>query len=106
MTVRVTDVATAHALAAEDRLDREHPGYGRAFIDLFRAVLTAIESMPRQFPKVDDGPDGAEFREAFIARFEYRVIFAFRDASTGEVVAVVHARRKPGTWTRYLPSSN
>ena len=103
MTVFVSPTALGHVDAAAIRLDRQRAGYGDTLNDLFAAAVSAIRLAPRQFPRAEDG---AEFREAFIARFEYRVVFAVRDADTVEVVAVVHARRKPGSWSRHLPSSN
>lgn len=105
MTVLVAPSAIEDVDAAARRLEVEHPGYGLAMADLFDAAVDAIRRGPRQHPRADDGPPGLEVREVFIRRFEYRVLYALAgDAAT--VLRVVHARRRPGSWVRGLPSPN
>lgn len=104
MTFRITATALAEASEAEARLDFEQPGYGQDFIRLFGIAVREVEANPQMYPRTDDGPDDIETREYFIRRFEYRVIYTLPDPDVIEVIGVVHARRKPGSWTRRLPT--
>jgi plasmid stabilization system protein ParE len=106
MTLVVAPDALEDVDAAAVRLNGERPGHGDVLNDLFAAALTAIGSEPRRFARCEDGPDGIEFREAYIARFGYRVIFTARDADVVEVVAVIHVRRRPGAWADRLNDRN
>lgn len=102
MTAVVSESAHQEALAAERRLDSEQPGYGAQFIDLFEVAVRAIGNRPRFYPRTEDGPAGVETREYYIDRFEYRVIFVFRRDDVVEVIALVHARRRPSSWVGRL----
>ena len=101
MNYRITSGTMADALAAEDRLDGEQAGFGPAFAALFRAAVEAVVAAPRQYSPTEDGPDGVEAREFFIRRFEYRLIYGF-DADEIVFLALVHARRRSGSWVRRL----
>lgn len=106
MNVRVSDSAELDSLEIEVRLDTEHPGYGSQFISLFEGALRSIERQPRLHARTEDGPDEIETREVFIARFEYRVIFGFVSEELVEVIAIVHARKRPSSWVGRLSDWN
>jgi plasmid stabilization system protein ParE len=106
MTVVTSPMALEDVDAAAVRLNRERAGHGDALNDLFAEAVREIGRMPRRFPRAEDSPPGVECREAFIERFEYRVIFSFASAEMVEVLAVVHARRKPASWHRRLSELN
>ncbi len=97
MNFRVLPAADDDADSVERRLDREQPGYGLDFSILYRSALAAIRNAPRQHSPTDDGPDGIETREVFLARFNQRVIYAVTDAEV-VILAVVHAHGRPGAW--------
>ena len=97
MTLCVTAGARRDALHTERRLEREQSGFGTAFSDLFETAVSAIRNAPRQHSPTDDGPDGTETREVFLARFNQRVIYAVTDAEV-VILAVVHAHSRPGAW--------
>ena len=97
MTLRVTAEARSDALETEARLERERPGFGQAFTGLFDAAVVAIRNAPRQHSPTEDGPDGIETREVFVARFNQRVIYAVTDTAV-VILAVVHAHSRPGAW--------
>ncbi len=102
---RILPAAQADVFAAEDRLEREQAGYGTAFGGLMATAVADLTDRPRSFAPAEDGPPGVEVREAFVARFEYRVIFVV-DGDEVAVIAVIHARRKPGAWLRRLTELN
>ncbi|MCE9562438.1 MAG: type II toxin-antitoxin system RelE/ParE family toxin [Planctomycetes bacterium] len=63
----------------------------------FVAPFHLSGSTPQMYPRTEDGPEEPENREYFIARFEYRVIYAiWRDEAV--IVAVIHARHRPNSW--------
>ena len=93
------------ALRAEQRLEREHPGYGPAFADEFRTGVLAVLAQPRLYSPAADGPARLETREYFIRRFNYRLVYAL-DGETVVFVAVVHAKRRPRSWWRRLAGLN
>src|SRR5689334_12225738 len=105
-TFRVSEDARSETLTTERRLESEEPGFGRDFIQLFEEAAREITAHPRMFPRTEDGPDGTETREYFIRRFEYRVIYFFPLPPIVEVIAVLHARRRPGVWVWRLPPTS
>ncbi|MBA4062943.1 MAG: hypothetical protein C0501_04400 [Isosphaera sp.] len=101
MNVRTLPVADDDATAAGDRLEARQAGLGARFALEFGRAVAAIEADPRLHPRTEDGPDEPETREFYIARFQYRVIYAiWKDEAV--VVAVTHARRRSGSWQSRL----
>ena len=97
MNVRSLPSAEDDVIAVGDRLDSEQAGYGARFAADFEKAIVAIGVNPRMYARTEDGPDEPENREYFIARFEYRVIYAiWRDEAV--IVAVLHARHRPNSW--------
>ena len=97
MKVRSLPAAKADARAAGDYLNNQQRGLGRQFAAEFRLAFGAIRANPQSYPRTEDGPDEPENREFTIARFHYRVIYAVWKGEA-VIVAVLHARRQPGTW--------
>ncbi len=105
MNLIVSPLAQIDSFLTQDRLEQEHPGYGLAFAQELSKAIDEIVVTPRLFSPTEDGPTGIETREFFIARFLQRVIFMIED-DTITILAVVHARRRPGSWTDRLTESN
>ena len=63
----------------------------------FAEVVDRIEQSPEQFPLCDE--EG--FRFAILDRCPYSLIYRVIE-STAQVVAVAHARHKPGYWAGRL----
>ena len=101
MNVRVTAGARLDALQTEARLEREQAGFGTAFADQFEAAVAAIRATPRLHSPTEDGPEGVETREVFIARFNQRVIFVVTDGEA-VILTITHAHRRPGAWVSRL----
>ena len=106
MRVRVSESAELDSSAIEKRLESEHRGYGSRFTDLLENALREIERNPRMLGRTDNGPIAVETREYFIERFEYRVIFGFVTDDLTEVIAIVHARKRPDSWVWRLSEWN
>ena len=105
MTVRVEPAARQDARRAAARLESERRGYGNAFAREFGRALAAIEANPRMYGRTEDGPDEPENREYFIARFEYRVIYAIVNEEA-VIVSLTHARKPPGSWLNRLTDTS
>jgi hypothetical protein len=81
MTLNVLPEFESDALEIEDRLEREHSGYGDDFRDLLDLIIEKVVENPFRFGRVDDGPNDVEAREGYIHRFEYRVIYVLHAES-------------------------
>lgn len=88
--------AAARELAADLRYyERDHPGRGRRFVLAVDEVVRQIAESPERFPILFE-PD---IRSAKVHRFPYRVVYVVV-APHIDVLAVAHAKRRPGYWRR------
>jgi plasmid stabilization system protein ParE len=97
VNVRMLPAAEEDAREAGDGLDLNRDGWGAAFAAEIGRAVAAITANPQLYPRTEDGPDFPENREYFIARFEYRVVYAIWKGEA-VIVAVTHARRRSGAW--------
>lgn len=97
MTFRVSQAARGDIARTARWYDGQPGRYGSAFLDEIDAAFKAILANPRIHSPVEDGIEGYEVREFFIARFQQRVIFWMTESET-LVVSVVHATRREGSW--------
>ncbi|MBC7978858.1 MAG: type II toxin-antitoxin system RelE/ParE family toxin [Myxococcales bacterium] len=67
---------------------------GANFVDLVDRTLAGIGESPYQSPT---WPDDPRVRKRVLARFPYAVFYAVR-ADAVLVLAIEHAKRRPGTW--------
>ena len=84
--------ARAEFLAAVEYYEECETGLGRQFRQLVEAEIHNIEFMPFRF-RVLHTP----FRRCLIPKFPYYIIFSI-EPSFILVIAVAHAKRKPGYW--------
>src|SRR5688500_195822 len=89
--------AQDEAMAAARTYDGKTPGLGDDFVDELEAIYDRIEADPVAFPLAFDAPARRIVREAVTKRFPYRVLYIQRQSDI-VVVAVAHARRRPGYW--------
>ena len=97
MTVRVLPAAQDDARTIRDRLQTQPFGDSSKFAADMRLAIAAIKATPQMYPRTEDVPDEPENREYFIERFQYRVIYAIWH-NEAVIVAVIHARHRPGSW--------
>jgi plasmid stabilization system protein ParE len=97
MTLRVVPAANEDVAALADRLELARAGWGAKFLADYRTAAESVERFPQMFPLVDDGVAGLDIRHALLDRFELRVVYVVRDTEA-VIVAVVHARRRGGSW--------
>lgn len=86
--------AAARELADEIRYyDERYPGRGQRFAHAVDSTLSLLAEFPLAYPLLYE-PD---IRSAKIARFPYRVVYLVL-AGTIDVLAIAHAKRRPGYW--------
>lgn len=90
--------AAAREFAADFRYyEKDHPGRGIRFVAAVDAALRQIAAAPSRFAILYE-PD---IRSVKVKRFPYRVVYVVVDDAI-DVIAVAHAKRRPGYWRRKL----
>ena len=74
-------------------------GLGSEFLDEVEAILPLVASSPRSFPRLQGVNATLEIRRALLARFPYALVFLVQQEQEDvRVLAVAHAKRRPGYW--------
>jgi len=95
--VRLSPEAIDELVEAAVWYRARRPGLESEFLAEFDRVLPLIGSSPASFPRLLDMPEDLVIRRALLPRFPYAVIFM--DLGTEiRVLAVAHAKRRPGYW--------
>lgn len=97
MKVRALDSVEADLDRIARYLERERPGWGFKFVDVYDAVYATIERLPQLYPLVDDGYPPHEIRNAILDHFDYRVIYAVKP-DEAVILTVTHTSRRPKHW--------
>jgi plasmid stabilization system protein ParE len=84
--------ALAEYVAAVAWYERDYVGRGERFQVVVEQALAAIARAPRSFPK----RLGAY--AVLVPRFPYVVFFEVLESETIRILAVAHAKRRPGYW--------
>ena len=92
--VRFHEVAEAELDAAAAWYDQQRQGLGGQLITAIGAKITAILETPVRWPRV------GRTRRALVGRFPYSIVYRELSHDEIEIVAVAHARRRPGYWRR------
>ena len=86
--------AEEELFAAMQWYETRRPGLGMEFIGVVEHALGRIADSPGQFAV---WTADSRYRRAVLDRFPYVVLFEERPEAV-EVVAVAHAKRRPGYW--------
>jgi toxin ParE1/3/4 len=84
--------ARAEFLAAVEYYEETQLGLGRRFRAAVARVLEGMETMPFRYRVLH-----APFRRCLVPNFPYAIIFTI-ETDFILIVAVAHAKRKPGYW--------
>lgn len=96
-TPKLHPAAIEDAQAAKDWYAEHNVAIAQAFVDELDRAMGLIATRPHQFPTYTGGA-----RRYLLHRFPYMVVF--REVGDDiEVIAVAHARRRPGYWRSRLP---
>jgi hypothetical protein len=95
--IRLFPEAVAELAEAAEWYSGRRPGLELDFLDQVERILLVIEGSPASFPRLLDLPEDLGIRRALVPRFPYAVVFI--DLGTEvRVLAVAHAKRRPGYW--------
>ena len=90
--VKLLAVAEADMAEAKEWYRRCHPYLEADLILCVEETLARIGRHPFSFPRLSE-----EFRQAFVHRFPYRIVFG-TVADLIVVIAILHTSRHPRTW--------
>ncbi|HRI08595.1 MAG TPA: type II toxin-antitoxin system RelE/ParE family toxin [Nannocystaceae bacterium] len=89
--------AEAELVEAWAWYEAQRAGLGEEFVACFEAVISIAARAPNAFPA-----SVGEVRRALVRRFPYGVFYTL-DGESLVVLAVAHARRRPGYWQGRIP---
>lgn len=90
--VELLDGAVAEAAAARRWYEERSPVAAALFIDELSLGITAIADAPTTWPQYVVGT-----RRYLMRRFPFFIVYRSID-ETVQIVAIAHARRRPGYW--------
>jgi toxin ParE1/3/4 len=82
---------------ARGRYEQHRPGWGTVFEAEFDRAVARIRTTPQAGPSFR-----GRFRWVRLRRFPYLIYYLIIDPHRVRVLAVAHARRRPGYWIRRL----
>ncbi len=95
--VRLSPEAVTELAEAAQWYAARRPGLEVEFLTEVERVLPLIGTSPASFPRLLDLPADLVVRRALLPRFPYAIVFM--DLGTEiRVLAVAHAKRRPGYW--------
>lgn len=97
MDVRFHRLAIREYEETRDWYEGRREGLGESFTDEVDRAIARIAKSPTRWPVVF-----VKFRRVRLRRFPYYLYYHVVDASRALVLAVAHARRRPGYWRRRL----
>lgn len=89
--------AEADLAAAVSFYEEKRPGLGRELISAIERALAAIEEAPGAQPLFHHGH---AYRRYKLARFPIVIVFSEDESQAVTVIAVAHAKRRPGPPSR------
>jgi plasmid stabilization system protein ParE len=95
--LRFLRAAQVEYQAAVDHYEASESGLGQRFRDEVHEALSRVREFPAAFARLRESPTDIEMRALLLASFPIKVVYSVGDNGV-VVVAVFHARRKPGYW--------
>lgn len=77
--------------------DEQRAGLGEELLEELERLFERMSQLPRSFPSLMDPAPELGLRRALLSRFPYGVVFVELEDRI-RVVAIAHAKRKPGYW--------
>lgn len=99
MKIRLLKGAESDMRTAAAWYEKRQAGLGEDFLQELARRLEVVELQPHQFGREDCNRKGRDVRFCRLRRFPYRIVFEIREACL-VVLAIAHARRRPGYWKR------
>ncbi len=95
--VRFAPEVAAELVDAIRWYEERRSGLGDELLAEIESILPIIGSRPRSFPQLATKSPSYEIRRALLPRFPCAIVFLVR-AEELRVLAVAHAKRRPGYW--------
>jgi toxin ParE1/3/4 len=83
---------------AAEWYEERRSGLGDELLAEVDRVTREIDSRPASFPFVLDAPRELGIRRALLKRFPFALVFLQKPDGALRVLAVAHAKRRPGYW--------
>lgn len=77
--------------------ERNRPEFGQELLDEVSAAIDRVRKAPMAFPPAPGVAQRHGARRALVKRFPYSIVFVDRKDEI-LVVAIAHAKRRPGYW--------
>lgn len=97
MNVSFLPAASKELKSAISHHEASRPGYGSVFASEFQHAVERMKADPDSFTKVE-----GEYRSISLRKFPYSVVFRRVSEVDVIIVAVAHAKRRPGYWRQRL----
>jgi len=94
--IRFHPAAAQEAESAYDWYAARNPSAAHGFREELRHAVDAVADNPRTWPR-----QGSRVRRYVLPRFPFTLVYLLRGDEV-EVIAVAHARRRPGYWRSRL----
>jgi toxin ParE1/3/4 len=99
--LRFHESAVTEIRSAAAWYEGQHPGLGEAFLDALDVRLLQLAESPWIGRPFSGASPNDPVRRAHLGRFPYMIVFLEVDDEV-RVLALMHARRRPGYWRRRL----
>jgi plasmid stabilization system protein ParE len=99
MKIRLLKGAESDMRTAAAWYEKRQAGLGEGFLQELTRRLKDVELQPRQFGREECHRTERDVRFCRLGRFPYRIVFEIREPWI-VILAVAHARRRPGYWKR------
>ena len=99
--LRFHDDALAEIASAADWYDRQREGLGDEFLDSLHARLEQLIATPSLGGRLVGAVSDIPARKLLLTRFPYVIVFV-EVGDEIRVLAVMHAKRRPGYWMKRL----
>lgn len=98
--VRFIEEAEIEFMDSIVHIEQRRTGHG----ERFRNAVYAVREMISRFPEIGARYPGTPCRQHVMIDFPYSVIYA-ESTDAIEIIAIAHAKRRPGYWKSRLPRS-
>lgn len=99
--LRFHDDAVAEIASAADWYDRQRQGLGDEFLESLHARLVQLVATPNLGGRFIGAGADVPARRLLLTRFPYEIVFV-EVGDEIRVLAVMHAKRRPGYWMKRL----
>lgn len=101
MKLRIDPAAVAETQEASQWYENRRGGLGLEFLAAVDAGVQRVRHDPLAFALLETLPEEPNVRRCLLPRFPYAIIYEI-DSTEIRILAIAHARRRPGYWKNRL----